>query len=278
MDETGNCCVGFGVDIIKEFARRWTGDETAVQFIPITTADQPHKLSFNQWDIWVTSLPQSWELEVVMDFSQPYLLNNQLTSIQASSGDPPAFADAPISFGLPNGDTQLRDLLNFTLQGMVSDCTYQQIYQKWFPNTAPYPIEIWPGKPADPFIWNMVKSTSNACAEIQSMPAITTANTITPSVTAFSTAIVHTASVSATELLVASPIMTTTLVPTESLQITSVEQITAAVDLPPQDYPNTGMSMYSYRFLPLVVLLITSLFGGAIYQKQRQQKVRQIVD
>lgn len=264
LDRSGKCCVGFGVDLVKEFARRWTGDKSTVELVPIVSADQSNNTNFKQWDIFVTSLPQTWELEAVMDFSQPYLAAKNLTSAQIDS-------DASISFGLPPGDDQFRDLVNFTIQAMASDCTYQQLYQKWFPGTASYPIEIWPGKPADPFIWNMVKSTNSICPEIQMAMPLTAYPAISPSVTQTSITVGHTTTIFTAETEIVTAQLTTTLANTGAIQIASSEQMLLALDVPPQDYPNTGGSMYSYRLLPFIVLLIGSLFGSAIYQKYRQE-------
>jgi ABC-type amino acid transport substrate-binding protein len=268
LDQSGKCCIGFGVDLIKEFAKRWTGDDTSVQFVPIASPEQTNNLTFDQWDIFVTSLPQTWELEAVMDFSQPYLYANYFASGETN-------ANAMISFGLPTGDDQFRDLINFTLQAMVSDCSFQQLHQKWFPDTTPYPIEIWPGKPADPFIWNMVQSTINICPEIQTIATVDTSTSVSPSATMSLSTIISTTTIMVTETQSIATVVTTTLTPMASLQLTSDEQIAdvAAIDLPPQDYPKAGMSMYSYHFLPFVILLIVALFSSAIYQKQ-QQKIK----
>ncbi|MEZ4713216.1 MAG: transporter substrate-binding domain-containing protein [Caldilineaceae bacterium] len=48
--------------------------------------------------------------------------------------------------GVPQGDSYLRDMVNFTLQSIKQDGTYDAIYEKWFPVDQPYPIEISPGE------------------------------------------------------------------------------------------------------------------------------------
>ncbi|NJL59455.1 MAG: transporter substrate-binding domain-containing protein, partial [Desulfobacteraceae bacterium] len=59
------------------------------------------------------------------------------------TGEP--FGREPYGIGIPNHDSRFRDLVNLTLQAMKADGTYNAIYCRWFPNTTPYPIEIWPG-------------------------------------------------------------------------------------------------------------------------------------
>ena len=57
------------------------------------------------------------------------------------------FTQEPYGIGVPNFDDTLRDLVNFTLQAMKEDGTYDSIYAKWFGSDPPYPVEIWPGEP-----------------------------------------------------------------------------------------------------------------------------------
>lgn len=60
------------------------------------------------------------------------------------------FSDEPYGIGLPEDDSKLRDMVNFTLQDMWLDGTYKKIYDKWYGPSTPYhfpltkKIEIWP--------------------------------------------------------------------------------------------------------------------------------------
>jgi ABC-type amino acid transport substrate-binding protein len=47
--------------------------------------------------------------------------------------------------GLPQGDSQLRAMINFTLQDMKADGSYDSFYRHWFPADEPLAIEISPG-------------------------------------------------------------------------------------------------------------------------------------
>ncbi|MCB0141250.1 MAG: SUMF1/EgtB/PvdO family nonheme iron enzyme, partial [Caldilineaceae bacterium] len=47
--------------------------------------------------------------------------------------------------GIPNYDDRFQDLVNFTLQEMALDGTYDRLYQKWFGPNTQFAIEAWPG-------------------------------------------------------------------------------------------------------------------------------------
>ena len=52
----------------------------------------------------------------------------------------------PFGIGVPQGDSYLRDMVNFTLQDIKEDGTYDAIYEKWFPTDQPYAVELSPGQ------------------------------------------------------------------------------------------------------------------------------------
>ena len=59
----------------------------------------------------------------------------------------------PYGMGVPNFDHQFRDLVNFTLQEMIEDGTYDVLYRYWFgtqvggdDNITVYQPEVWPGR------------------------------------------------------------------------------------------------------------------------------------
>ncbi|MFO7803264.1 MAG: ABC transporter substrate-binding protein [Desulfovermiculus sp.] len=60
------------------------------------------------------------------------------------------FSNEPYGIGLPEDDSDWRDLINFTLQDMWKDGTYMEIYNKWYGPDTPYhfpmteEIEVWP--------------------------------------------------------------------------------------------------------------------------------------
>lgn len=56
----------------------------------------------------------------------------------------------PLAVALPPDDSAWRDLVNFTIQDMAADGSFDKIYDQWFGPQTPYPfprkrtIEIWP--------------------------------------------------------------------------------------------------------------------------------------
>ncbi|MGB0388891.1 MAG: transporter substrate-binding domain-containing protein [Ardenticatenaceae bacterium] len=229
--------VGFDIDIMKEFAERWLGDEKAVEFVPVSSSNRIEKLVAGEVDILAASMTHTKARDEKIDFSQTYFLDGQqllvpqgaainevadldgktvaaiqgstsIDNIQAQAdelgmtieilpfleypqalqavkagqvdalttdgsilqsfaqdnpnllvvGEP--FSNEPYGLGIPHHDHEFMALVNFTLQEMKADGTYDQIYETWFGELKPYPIEIWPGEPADPQIQEMITSDS----------------------------------------------------------------------------------------------------------------------
>ena len=57
--------------------------------------------------------------------------------------------EAPIAIALPPGDSELRDLVNLTLQSMYQEGQFAAIYAEWFDDGPPR-FEPWPGAPTRP--------------------------------------------------------------------------------------------------------------------------------
>lgn len=56
------------------------------------------------------------------------------------------FSREPYGLGLPTGDSYFANLVNFSLQTLKENGTYDALYAKWFGNEGePYPIELLPG-------------------------------------------------------------------------------------------------------------------------------------
>ncbi len=54
------------------------------------------------------------------------------------------FSTEPFGMGVKQGDSELRDLVNETLQELWRSGEYQTIYAKWFGEEPRAPIELWP--------------------------------------------------------------------------------------------------------------------------------------
>lgn len=55
------------------------------------------------------------------------------------------FEPEPYAIGIPKFDSRFQDLVNFTMQEMKQDGSYDRIYRQWFGNSEPTALEIWPG-------------------------------------------------------------------------------------------------------------------------------------
>lgn len=124
--------VGFDIDILREFARRWLGDPDAIEFLDGDPADHIERLAQGEVDLIAAALVEQREWAQRIDFSQTYL------------GEP--VVSLPLTIGLPPYDSTFRELVNVTLQEMQRDGTYQAIYEEWFgPDSQQYALRVIPG-------------------------------------------------------------------------------------------------------------------------------------
>jgi ABC-type amino acid transport substrate-binding protein len=54
------------------------------------------------------------------------------------------FSTEPFAIGMRQGDSDLRDEVNFMLQDLWTSGEYATLYRKWFGSDPPVPIEVWP--------------------------------------------------------------------------------------------------------------------------------------
>lgn len=214
---------GFDVDLAREFAARWLGDPSLVEFRRVSSSNRIPLLASGEVDLLFASMPYKRERDALIDFSQTYFLdglsllvrgNSGINSLQDLEGrnvatiqdsvaadqisavtsgrninvtissfpEYPQAIDAlqigqvdaivadvvaltrfsanntslrilserltqePYGIGVPQGDSYLRDMVNYTLQSIKQDGTYDQIYQKWFPIDQPFAVEVAPGE------------------------------------------------------------------------------------------------------------------------------------
>ena len=74
-DDSGR--VGFDVDMMREFARRWLGDPDAVTFVPVTSDQRIATLEAGDADLIAAALTRTPEREEAIDFSQTYFKDGQ---------------------------------------------------------------------------------------------------------------------------------------------------------------------------------------------------------
>jgi ABC-type amino acid transport substrate-binding protein len=69
--------VGFDVDMMHEFARRWVGDPDAVTFLPVASDQRIAALQEGKVDLVAAALTRTPEREEVIDFSETYFKDGQ---------------------------------------------------------------------------------------------------------------------------------------------------------------------------------------------------------
>ena len=91
---------GFGVDVGRELARRWLGDESAVQFLQVRSDTAIERLQAGDVDLVVAALAHTQGREAGADFSLPYFYDGQaLLMRQADAAGitgPPGLEGRPI--------------------------------------------------------------------------------------------------------------------------------------------------------------------------------------
>ncbi|MEA3338325.1 MAG: transporter substrate-binding domain-containing protein [Chloroflexota bacterium] len=96
----GGEVAGFGVDVGRELARRWLGDEQAVQFRQVRSDTAIERLQAGDVDIVVAALTHTKEREAGADFSLPYFSDGQALLVRAAdaggSGGPVSLAGRPV--------------------------------------------------------------------------------------------------------------------------------------------------------------------------------------
>lgn len=123
---------GFDIDIIRELAKRWLGDETAFELVPGEIFDHVTSLSSGEIDLVAAGMIKRREWFYSVDFSQHYL--------------GPPIVNEPLGIAIRQNQPAFRELLNFTLQEMKRDGIYDTLHTRWFgPDFPTYPVEMWPG-------------------------------------------------------------------------------------------------------------------------------------
>ena len=57
---------------------------------------------------------------------------------------PDRFSVEPFGIGVRQGDSGLRDAINFALMDMWKSGEYATLYKKWFHAEPDVPLEVWP--------------------------------------------------------------------------------------------------------------------------------------
>lgn len=92
---------GFDVDLGREFARRWLGDATAVQFRQVRSDTAVEHLQAGDVDLVIAALPHTQDREAGADFTLPYFTDGQALLVRAADA---AVISGPANLaGLPVG-------------------------------------------------------------------------------------------------------------------------------------------------------------------------------
>lgn len=110
---------GFGVDLGRELARRWLGNDLVVQFRQVRSDTALERLQAGDVDIVVAALAHSQDLEAGADFGLPYFSDGQALLVRAADaggiGGPMSLEGRPVGV-VPWEDAQyaLWDAVTFT--------------------------------------------------------------------------------------------------------------------------------------------------------------------
>ncbi len=77
---------GFGVDMGREFARRWLGDADAVEFRQVRSDTAVQHVEAGDVDIVITAFIHTQEREAQADFSLPYFIDGHALLVRAADG------------------------------------------------------------------------------------------------------------------------------------------------------------------------------------------------
>jgi ABC-type amino acid transport substrate-binding protein len=173
---------GFDVDLGRELARRWLGDAQAVQFRQVRSDTAIEHLQAGDVDMIIAALTHTQGWEAGADFSLPYLpftltfqTYDRFDSVVAAlgQGELDVVADlrrrlfwgvrmlaergtetaivgqytaVPVALAFPQNEPFFANLINLTLQEMVADGVYADLYARWFAPESPPAIERWPSE------------------------------------------------------------------------------------------------------------------------------------
>ena len=111
---------GFGVDLGRELARRWLGDDQAVRFRQVRSDTAVEHLQAGDVDIVIAALTHSQDREAGADFSLPYFSDGQALLVRAADaaaiGSPMGLAGRPVGVvAWEEAQWELQALAPFTL-------------------------------------------------------------------------------------------------------------------------------------------------------------------
>jgi len=120
----------------------WGGAEDALKsVVPFTLTVQ----NFDRFDAAVAALGAG-EVDVVAAERRRLFWGMSLLPGSTIVGQ---YTVEPVAIAYPQNDAYFADMVNLTLQDMVVDGAYAKLYQRWFSQEIPPPIEVWPEQNPD---------------------------------------------------------------------------------------------------------------------------------
>lgn len=83
-DENGNL-IGYDIDLSREIAKGIFGDESKIEFVPVTASNRIMKLSSGEVDILVATMSVTNQRLRILNFSTPYYIAGQAILVNTSS-------------------------------------------------------------------------------------------------------------------------------------------------------------------------------------------------
>ena len=120
----------------------WSGAEDALRAATSITLSVQN---FDRFDTAVYAMGAG-EVDAVADQRRRLFWG---MTLQPGSGIVGQYSVEPVALAYPQNDAYFADMVNLTLQDMVLDSTYATIYQRWFSQELPPPVEIWPESSAE---------------------------------------------------------------------------------------------------------------------------------
>jgi polar amino acid transport system substrate-binding protein len=117
----------------------WGGAADALPAaVPFTLTLQ----SYDRFDAAVAALGRG-DVDAVADERRRLFWGAQMLPSVAMLGQ---YTSVPVALAFRENDPQFADLVNLTLQEIVSDGTFMTLYERWFAPDQPPTVEIWPGQ------------------------------------------------------------------------------------------------------------------------------------
>lgn len=84
IDNNGNLC-GLDIDLARHIAKIIFGDESKIEFVPVTASNRISKLNSGEVDILIATMSVTDQRQMVVRFTVPYYIAGQAIMVRSSS-------------------------------------------------------------------------------------------------------------------------------------------------------------------------------------------------